>query len=736
MPILYNDSTREFHLQTEKVSYIFSILENDQLGHLYYGKKLRHRESFDRLFHIGAAPNTACVNEGDLVFSLDLIKQEYPAYGTTDFREPAYQVLQESGSRITDFVYQEHRVYPGKKKLEGLPATYAENDEEATTLEISLMDEKTGVEIQLLYTVFEALNAITRSARFINHGESAVDLTRALSASIDLPGSDFEMVQLSGSWARERHVKNRKLVQGLQSIGSTRGSSSAQQNPFLVLKRPDTTEHQGEVYGFSLVYSGNFLAQVEVDHYDISRVIMGINPFDFNWLLKSGENFQMPEVVMVYSDEGLNDMSQTFHRLYRTRLARGKWRDRERPVLINNWEATYFDFNDKKILELAKASKDLGVELFVLDDGWFGKRDDDTTSLGDWTADTRKLPNGIARLAEDINELGLEFGLWFEPEMISKVSDLYRAHPDWVIHVPDRKMSHGRNQFVLDFSRQEVVDYIYGLMADVLKEAPITYIKWDMNRYMTEIGSLDLPANRQREVVHRYILGVYSLYERLTTEFPDVLFESCAGGGSRFDPGLLHYAPQGWTSDDTDAVERLKIQYGTSMVYPLSSMGAHVSAVPNHQVGRVTSLETRANVAYFGAFGYELDVTMMTDDEKEEVKQQIAFYQRNRTLIQRGRFYRLESPFAEDGNITSWIVVSEDQTEAMLGYYQVLARPNPGFTRVFFKGLNPEFEYAIDGLDGTFYGDELMNAGLQLNRYRVIDHPADFSSIVYKVKRV
>ncbi|WP_142830809.1 alpha-galactosidase [Planococcus soli] len=736
MPILYNESKREFHLQSKKVSYILSVLENGQLGHLYYGKKLRHRESFERLFHVEEAPNTACVNEGDLVFSLDLIKQEYPAYGATDFREPAYQVLQEGGSRITNFVYQSHDIYQGKKGLEGLPATYVENEDEATTLEVYLYDKEIDMEVRLSYTVFEGLNAIARSSQFINRGQTDVNLTRAMSASFDLPDSDFEMVQLSGSWARERHIKNRKLVPGTQSISSTRGTSSAQHNPFLALKRPSTTEHQGEVYGVSLVYSGNFLAQVEVDHYDVTRLMIGINPFDFNWLLESGESFQTPEVVMVYSAEGLNEMSQTFHKLYRTRLARGQWRDRERPVLINNWEATYFDFDETKIFELAKSSKELGVELFVLDDGWFGKRDADTSSLGDWFEDKRKLPNGLAQLAKDITGLGMEFGLWFEPEMVSKASELYKTHPDWVIHVPNRKMSHGRNQFVLDFSRQEVVDFIHGLMAKVLRDAPISYVKWDMNRYMTEIGSLELPANRQREVVHRYILGVYSLYERLTTEFPHVLFESCAGGGSRFDPGLLHYAPQGWTSDDTDAVERLKIQYGTSLVYPISSMGAHVSAVPNHQVGRITSLETRANVAYFGAFGYELDVTKMSDEEKETVKQQIALYKENRSLIQQGQFYRINSPFAEDGNITSWTVVSDDQNEAILGYYQVLAQPNPGLTRVFFKGLNPEFEYAIDGIDATFYGDELMGAGLQLNRYRTNEHPADFSSVVYKLTRV
>ncbi len=736
MPILYNDATREFHLQTEKTSYIFSILKNEQLGQLYYGKKLRHRDSFERLFHIEEMPNTACVYEGDLVFSLDILKQEYPAYGTTDFREPAYQVLQQDGSRITNFVYQNHKIYQGKNKLEGLPATYVEDDAEATTLEISLYDEAIDMEIQLSYTAFEQLNAITRSARFINHGSKEVNLTRAMSASIDLPDSDFEMVQLSGAWARERHIQNRKLVSGLQSISSTRGTSSAQQNPFLALKRPSTTEHQGEVYGVSLVYSGNFLAQVEVDHYDVTRLMVGINPFDFNWLLERGESFQTPEVVMVYSADGLNDMSQTYHKIYRNRLARGTWRDRERPVLINNWEATYFDFDETKILELAKSSKELGVELFVLDDGWFGKRDADTTSLGDWFEDKRKLPSGISRLAKNIVDSGMKFGLWFEPEMVSKVSELYKAHPDWIIHVPNRKSSHGRNQLVLDFSRPEVVDYIHGLVAGVLRDAPISYVKWDMNRYMTEIGSLELPANRQREVAHRYILGVYSLYERLTSEFPDVLFESCAGGGSRFDPGMLHYAPQGWTSDDTDAVERLKIQYGTSMVYPISSMGAHVSAVPNHQVGRITSLKTRADVAYFGAFGYELDVTKMDDDDKAIVAEQIAFYKENRLLIQQGQFYRLASPFAEDGNVTSWMVVSDDQAEAVFGYYQVLAKPNPGYARAFFKGLNPEFEYAIDGIDDTFYGDELMGAGVQLNRYRRNQHPSDFSSIIYKLTRV
>lgn len=737
MPIYFNQDKKEFHLQANEVSYIFTVLQNNQLGHVYYGKKLKHRKSFSHLYTSVAKSNVACVFEGDLSFSLDTSKQEFPSYGTSDFREPAFQILQENGSRITNFEYKSHRIYQGKPKLYGLPATYVEKEEEATTLEISLVDDVIAAEIVLQYTVYEQFNVITRNAKFINHGNESLNLTRAMSANVDFFDADFEMVHLSGSWSRERHVKTRKLEPGIQSISSARGASGTQQNPFVALKRPDTTEHSGDVYGFSFVYSGNFLAQVEVDQYDVARVSLGINPFDFNWLLEGKESFQTPEVVMVYSDQGLNGMSQTYHTLYRTRLAKGLWRDKVRPVLINNWEGTYFDFNEEKILDMAKDAKELGVELFVLDDGWFGKRDDDTTSLGDWFVDDRKLPNGIPGLAKKINELGLEFGLWFEPEMVSKVSELYKVHPDWLIQVPNRRQSHGRNQFVLDFSRKEVVDYIYQSMSEILGSAPISYVKWDMNRYMTEIGSMALPAGRQREVAHRYILGVYDLYERLTTEFPEVLFESCASGGARFDPGMLYYAPQAWTSDDTDAVERLKIQYGTSMVYPVSSMGAHVSAVPNHQVGRITSLETRANVAYFGAFGYELDVTTMTTEEKESVKKQIVFYKENRGLIQKGTFYRIQSPFAEDGNVTSWLIVSEDQKQAIAGRYQVLGKPNAGYERLILKGLQAEFEYEIDGISGTFFGDELMHAGIQLDQ--VVEgelQMGDFTSQIFTLSTV
>ena len=732
MPIFFNNKTKEFHLQAKDVSYIFTVLRNNQLGHLYYGKKIKHRESFDHLYKVETRSAVASVFEGDLSFSLDTIKQEFPSYGTTDFREPAYQIKQKNGSRTTAFEYKTHKTYQGKPVLEGLPATYIEDQEEATTLEISLMDNLIHAEIKLIYTVYESLNVITRSAKYINPGKDSIHLTRALSANVDFFDCDFEMVQLSGSWARERHVKTRKLQSGIQSITSTRGASSSQQNPFIALKRPHTTEHEGEVYGFSLVYSGNFLAQIEVDHYDVARVQMGIHPFDFNWLLESQESFQTPEVVMVYSDQGLNGMSQTYHELYRTRLARGEWRDKERPVLLNNWEGTYFDFNEEKIIDMAKEAKELGVELFVLDDGWFGKRDDDTTSLGDWFVDKRKLPNGITGLSKKIKELGLEFGLWFEPEMVSKISELYENHPDWLIHVPGRHLSHGRNQYILDFSRKEVVDYIFDLMAKILREASISYVKWDMNRFMTEIGSPELSADRQSEVAHRYILGVYNLYERLTTEFTHILFESCSSGGCRFDPGMLYYAPQTWTSDDTDAVERLKIQYGTSFVYPISAIGAHVSAIPNHQVGRNTSLSTRGNVAYFGTFGYELDITTLSTDEKEQIKQQIEFYKANRKLIQTGRFYRIKSPFED--NVTSWMVVANDQSEAIVGRYQVLATPNPGLDRLILEGLKEDYLYEIEGMQGTFYGDELIRVGIQLDTPD--EKSGDFTSQIFHLKKV
>ncbi|GGE26125.1 alpha-galactosidase [Pullulanibacillus camelliae] len=732
MPIYFNAATQEFHLQNERISYIFKVLDNGQLGSLYYGKALQHREAFPHLFSPKEMP-ASTFQLDDPLLSLETIRQEFPSYGTTDFRDPAIQIAQVNGSRITDFKYKSHHIIKGKPKLDGLPATYVEAEDEATTLLISMYDAVIQAECLLSYSIFEQYNVLTRNVKVINHGKQTLLLDRVLSASVDLSDADYELVQLSGAWGRERYVKTRGLQPGIQSISSIRGASSAQHNPFIALKREETTEHQGEIYGFSLVYSGNFLAQVEVDHYNISRVMLGIHPFDFSWCLEEGDSFQAPEVVCVYSDEGMNGMSQTYQQFYSKRLASGVWRDRERPVLINNWEATYFDFNEEKILDIADTAQSLGVELFVLDDGWFGKRDNDHSSLGDWFVNREKLPNGIKGLAEKIIQKGLTFGLWFEPEMVSPVSELYKHHPDWIIRVPDRMPSQGRFQYVLDFSRTEVVDYIFKQMCSILDEAAISYIKWDMNRHMTEIGSACLSAKRQKEVAHRYILGVYDLYERLRSRYPDILFESCASGGARFDPGLLYYAPQAWTSDDTDAVERLKIQYGSSMVYPLSSMGAHVSAVPNHQVKRVTSLETRANVAYFGAFGYELDLNGLTKEEQERVKDQIIFFKANRALLQFGRFYRLLSPFEKDG-LTSWLVVSEDKKQAILGYYQELAQPNARFPKVKLTGLDPSLTYRLEGGEDIYHGDELMFAGLEMDRPATRSSPyeGDYQSRLYK----
>ena len=713
MSIVFHEKNRTFHLFNDKISYIMAVLPNGQMGQLYFGKRIHQREDYSYLLEMMARPMGSYVFENDRKLSLEHVKQEYGLYLSTDYRCQAVEILQENGSRISDFCYKSHTVSGGKPKLKGLPATYTESDSEAETLTLVLEDKVTGIELELLYTLFAGSGIIARSARFLNCGKKPVHLLKAMSLCMDLPDHDYDWIQFSGAWARERYPKKRRLETGIQSVGSMRGHSSHEHNPFVILKRPTADEFQGEVIGFSLIYSGNFLAQAEVDTHDTTRVLLGINPEWFDWKLEPGEEFQTPEAVMVYTDRGMNDMSQTFHRLFQKRLARGYWRDRERPILINNWEATYFDFTEERIVEIAEKAKEQGIELFVLDDGWFGKRTSERAGLGDWKANPERLPEGITGLAQKIEALGMKFGLWFEPEMVNKDSDLYREHPDWILSVSERRQSQGRYQYVLDFSRKEVVDYIYDRMAEILGSGKVSYVKWDMNRSITECWSAALPADRQGEVFHRYILGVYDLYDRLNTAFPEVLFESCASGGGRFDPGLLYYAPQGWASDDTDAAERLKIQYGTSYCYPISSIGAHVSASPNHQIMRSTPLYTRANVACFGTFGYEMDLNRLTAEEQEEVKRQTAFMKKYRSVLQFGSFYRLESPF--EGNVTAWMSVSGDRKTAVVGWYRTLNGINMGYTRVKLRGLEPDSVYRVseDGvLRGEYYGDELMNVGL------------------------
>ena len=736
--IIFHKETKTFHLYNEEVSYIMCVLENGHMGQLYYGKRIHDKSDFSYLIEKCSRPMTSYIFEGDRSFSLEHIRQEYPVYGTTDYRHPAIEILQENGSNISDFKYIGYEILKGKPILKGLPATYTESEEEAETLKVILKDSLTGAKLTLLYTIFSKGSAIARSAHICNEGEKVLHLQNMMSLSIDLPDKDYVWMQLSGAWSRERYIKNRVLEQGITAIDSMRGNSSHEHNPFMVLKRPDAGEMSGEVIGFSLVYSGNFRIQAEVDTHDVTRITVGINPDRFDWKLEPGEEFQTPEAVMVYSDAGLNKMSHTFHQLYAKRLARGYWRDRPRPILNNNWEATYFNFTENRLVQIASKAKECGVELFVLDDGWFGQRNDDHAGLGDWVANPERLPNGIKGLAERIEAMGIKFGLWFEPEMTNKDSDLYRAHPDWILQTPGRNTSHGRYQYVLDFSRKEVVDHIYKMMAKILSEAKVSYIKWDMNRSITECYSATLPADRQGEVFHRYILGVYDLYERLTSEFSKVLFESCSSGGGRFDPGMLYYAPQGWTSDDSDAIERLKIQYGTSMCYPVSSIGSHVSVIPNHQVFRKTPLHTRANVAYFGTFGYELDLNSLTEEEIAQVKEQIIFMKKYRRLFQFGDFYRLKSPFEE--NETVWMVVSEDKKTAIVGYYRVLNGVNQPYSRVRLQGLNPDILYENVRNNTENFGDELMNFGLITTDVTAGEVPGDatpctdFESRIYVLK--
>lgn len=716
MAIIYHKESKEFHLYNDEISYIIAVLPNGQLGQMYYGRRIEDRESYSYMREGGLRSLAAYVFEDDTKFSLAHTRQEYPSYGTTDFRYPAVIIEQENGSRITDFKYTHHYIFNGKKSLDGLPAVYVEEEQEAQTLEVFLTDSEIGTRLILSYTIYENEPVIIRSVRFLKDTGIPVILKCVMSMSVDFPDYDFEMMQLSGAWARERHPKIRRLEQGVQSIHSMRGASSAEHNPFLALKRPDTTEDAGEVYGFSLVYSGNFLAQTEVDTHGVTRVMMGIHPDVFEWELQEGEKFQTPEVVMVYSKEGLNRMSQVYHKLYRARLARGYWRDRARPILLNNWEATEFDFDEEKILKIAAAGQELGCELFVLDDGWFGARNNDHAGLGDWFVNQEKLPNGITGLAAKIRQMEMKFGLWIEPEMVNKDSNLYRAHPDWILHTPNRSNSHSRHQYTLDLTRQEVREYLYEKIAGILSEADISYIKWDMNRYITECYSQGKENRRQGEVMHRYILGVYSLYERLVTEFPDVLFESCSSGGARFDPGMLYYAPQAWTSDNTDAVERMKIQYGTSYVYPLSCMGAHVSAVPNQQVGRITPLETRFQVACYGAFGYELDLNELTEEEKKQVRTQIDLVKEYRELIRKGTFYRLMNPYK--GKYAAWMCVNDAQTEVLVSCYRIWNEANQGFEQLKLKGLDEKRVYHVINImkqpveTGEYSGSELMYAGM------------------------
>ena len=709
MAVHFNEDKKIFRLDTETSTYLMGLTPEGYLGHIYYGDRL-YKATENYMLRMEEPPYTPSVNKREKSAFLDSFPMEYPTGGIGDYRESCLNVRNEAGQMGCEIHYVSHEIYNGKKALKGLPASFG-TEEEVQTLDILCEDKILGLQVVLSYSVFEKENVITRSVKLINKGDQKLKIEKIYSACLDMDNENFEMLTLHGSWARERHIQQGPLRYGKQMVSSTKGESSHQEHPFLALVTPGTTQQQGKVYGMHFVYSGNFIGQAELNQFDSVRTVMGINKEEFGWILKAGEEFQAPEVVMVYSHEGLGEMTRSYHDFYRNHMIRSKYLHKKRPILINNWEATYFDFNTEKLLKIAEQASKLGIEMLVMDDGWFGHRNDDSTSLGDWKVNEQKLPGGLKPLVKQVNALGMKFGIWFEPEMISPDSDLYREHPDWAIAIPGRAGSLCRNQYVLDLSRKEVRDHAFESVAAVLHSANIEYVKWDMNRQLSDLGSVELPADRQGELYHRYVLGVYELQDRLLQEFPHLLLENCSGGGARFDPGMLYYSPQIWCSDDMDAIERLKIQEGTMLLYPLSTMGAHVSDCPNHTVGRVTPFETRGHVALAGTFGYELDITKIPEEDRQQIPAQTAMYHKYNDLIRRGDYSRIAS-FLENGNYDCYQVTSKDQKEALVTYVQVLSRPNFHSRRVRLKGLAPEKQYRIEETGEIFGGDVLMQAGL------------------------
>lgn len=712
MGIRYFKEEKVFQLDSKDASYVIALADEEQfVGHAYFGRKLsdchvRH------LMRLDEGPFVPSKNNRDRAAFGDAFPFEYSTHGVGDFRESCLKVETSRGHEACSLVYRSHRIYDGKPALEGLPATFG-TEKECSTLEITCEDPVLQLEVVLVYSVFEDNSAVTRSARIRNRGSEAVYLKKALSACLQLDGLDYEYITLHGSWARERRIDRRPLTHGKHSVSSLRGESSHQDHPFIALLTPGANQDSGEVYAMNFVYSGNFLAQAEGCQFDTTRVVMGIHPENFSWKLEPGEVFTCPEVVMVYSDAGLGKMTRSFHDLYRGHLIRGEYRNKKRPILINNWEATYFDFNTDKLLSIAKEASSLGIEMLVMDDGWFGQRSDDNSSLGDWQVNEDKLAGGLKRLVDEVNKLGMKFGIWFEPEMISPDSDLYRAHPDWAIQIPDRTPSRCRNQYVLDMSRREVRDAVYAMVKAVLSSANIEYVKWDMNRPLCDLGSFCLDADRQGELSHRYMLGVYELQERLITDFPHLLLENCSGGGARFDAGMLYYSPQIWCSDDTDAIERLSIQEGTSLVYPLCSMGAHISDCPNHAVGRITPFATRGHVALAGTFGYELDVTRIPQADRDMIPSQTAMYHKYNDLVRTGDYYRIAS-YSENRQFDCWEVAAKDGSEVLVTYIEVLRRVNFKSRTLRLRGLDPEAVYENEETKERYTGDVLMYAGVQV----------------------
>ncbi|MCR5118531.1 MAG: alpha-galactosidase [Lachnospiraceae bacterium] len=716
MGITYDERNMSFKIDTGKVSYCMAVADG-YLGHSYFGKRIADDAS--QLLRVKENPYTPDSNARDKLCFMDCFPMEYPTHGTGDFRGDAFKLRTSEGYRVCELRYVSHEILKNKKKLKGLPATFGDK---AESLVIKLADDIAGIEAELSYSIFDDNDAVIRSVTVKNVSDKELYLERVLSAAFDMDNREYSLITLNGTWARERHIDISPIGKGFHGVSSNRGETSHQHQPFIGIASKNISQESGEVYGVHLIYSGNFQVTVYNGQFDNLRVMAGIGEDDFEWKLSPGEEFTAPEAVLVYSSEGLGGMSRTFHDLYRDHLIRGKYRDLPRPVLINNWEATYFDFDDDKLVSIAAQAAKSGIEMLVMDDGWFGNRFDDNRALGDWTVNEDKLKGGLKKLVERVNALGLKFGIWFEPEMVSPDSELYRAHPDWAIAVPGRTAGLCRNQYVLDITRKEVRDYVFDAVSSVLDSANVEYVKWDMNRQLADLGSMELPADRQGELSHRYVLAVYELQERLISRYPELLLENCSGGGARFDPGMLYYSPQIWCSDDTDAIERLSIQEGTALIYPLSAMGAHVSDCPNHTVGRVTPFETRGYVALAGTFGYELDITKIPEADRKMIPAQIAMYHSYHELVAKGDYYRIGS-YNTNRMWDAWMCVSKDKQEALLTFIQVMGRANYHSRIVRLSGLDPDKTYRLkrfdtesaeekDFCETAFRGDTLMNAGL------------------------
>ena len=709
MGIIYCEKDRTFTLQTKNTTYQMQVDRYGFLLHLYYGKKTDGCMDYLLTYYDrGFSGNPYDAGE-DRTYSMDTLPQEFPCYGNGDFRSTAFAVENADGSMSCDLRYKSHTIRDGKYNLQGLPAVYA-SEEEAQTLEILMEDPVTGVKVVLLYGVLPAQDIITRSVCVKNESSGKIYLNKIESASLDFLYGDYELLTFYGRHAMERNVQRVPVVHGTQKIGSVRGTSSHQYNPMMILAEKETTEDKGNCYAMSFVYSGCFQGEVLKDQLNQTRMMLGLQEEAFRYTLETGEMFQAPEVILSYSAEGMNRLSQNLHHCIRQHICRGKYKEEIRPILINSWEAAYFDFTGDTIYELAKAAKEVNIDMLVMDDGWFGKRDDDNSGLGDWFVNEKKLGGTLGDLIKKINDLGVKFGIWVEPEMISEDSDLYREHPDWALTIPGRNPVHARNQLVLDFSRKEVVDHIFDQICKVLDQGNIEYVKWDMNRSLMDVFSRG--TEDQGRVMYDYVLGLYDFLEKIVTRYPDLLIEGCSGGGGRFDAGMMYYTPQIWCSDNTDALDRLQIQYGTSFGYPVSAVGSHVSAVPNHQTGRITSLHTRGVVAMAGTFGYELNLGKLSEEEKQEIRLQVEEYRKFAPLIQTGLYYRLSDPAREE--YAAWAFVSEDQKEVLLNVVLQEIHGNMTVNYVKLQGLKCSAIYRDTETGKIYNGAALMEAGIPM----------------------